>query len=70
MADEIENANEKRPKIGKRLTNFAGYTTLHGINRLSSNKRIIGKVFWCCIILVCVGFCSRQIYQLCVQYAR
>lgn len=66
--------NDRPKQEGKgvmlRLTDFTEYTTLHGISRMASNKRIVGKVLWCCIILGCFGFCSRQIYELCIQYAR
>ncbi|CAC5411478.1 unnamed protein product [Mytilus coruscus] len=55
-------------RIKDTLRNFAGNTTLHGINRVSSSKHVIGKVLWTCIVLTCVALCFRQIYTLGVQY--
>ncbi|XP_052087225.1 acid-sensing ion channel 2-like [Mytilus californianus] len=56
-------------RIKDTLRNFAGNTTLHGIDRVSSRKHVIGKVLWACIVLTCVSSCFIQIYRLGVQYA-
>ncbi|CAC5415549.1 unnamed protein product [Mytilus coruscus] len=55
-------------RIHDTLQDFAGNTTLHGINRISSSKHVIGKLLWTCIVLTCVALCFRQIYTLGVQY--
>ena len=57
-------------RIKDTLRNFAGNTTLHGVDRVSSSKHFLGKVVWACIVLTCVALCFRQIYTLGVQYVR
>ncbi|CAC5392323.1 unnamed protein product [Mytilus coruscus] len=67
---DVDIINMLLNRIKHTLRNFAGNTTLHGIDRISSRKHVIGKVLWAFIVLTCVSLCFKQIYTLGVQYAR
>ncbi|XP_060078381.1 amiloride-sensitive sodium channel subunit gamma-2-like [Ylistrum balloti] len=55
-------------RFSTRVKDFAGYTSLHGLGRISDSKQIIQKIIWICLTLAAFGMCVFQVYRLGNQF--
>ena len=72
MAKEIGSGNtlvrENPSSVRRLLGEFCGYTTAHGLGRLSESKNIISRLTWS---LFCIGASTMfvlQVYNLLLIY--
>ncbi|XP_078379993.1 epithelial sodium channel subunit alpha-like [Oculina patagonica] len=67
-ANEKTSAKEKPASVKRLLADFCGYTTAHGLGRLSESKNICSRLIWS---LFCIGAFTMfvlQVYNLFVIY--
>ena len=56
--------------IRKTLKEFAGYTSLHGLGRISDAVYVLQRVMWIMLVLIGFGITGLQLYRLGVQYRK
>ena len=64
-----EQSKAEKKKGAKLIIHrFFHYTTINGLQRLSSASTIIGRIFWIIVMLGALGMFFRDLYSLIVQY--
>lgn len=56
--------------VRETLKEFAGYTSLHGMGRISDSVHVIQRVIWVILVLIGFGITSLQLYRLGFQYRK
>lgn len=51
------------------VSDFAGYTTVHGVHRIVESKFCIQKFLWICLFLGSWSFFVFEVYRLSVYFA-
>ena len=64
----MEKQGGRRVKVRTRLSEFADYTTTHGLGHIKRVEHPLHKIFWIVCLLVSVSYFGYQVVTLVTRY--